>query len=348
MSLNLMTLTTGALTDGAEGTEAPPAAPRAIPITDIDGIRIGQVEDAAAGTGCTVLVSEAGMRAGLDIRGGGPASRETPLLDPLTAAQSIHAIVLAGGSAFGLDAAGGVMRCLEERDIGYAVGVTRVPLVVQSDIFDLTVGDASVRPDARMGFEAARLALDSPNYRDGNFGVGCGATVGKVAGMDYCMKSGVGSCAVQLGALKIGAVVVVNALGDVFDWRTGAQIAGLLNADKTGLRSTARYMQARIEAVDNRFTGNTTLAVVATNAAFDKPRLCKIAGMAHDGFARSIHPIHTSADGDSIYAVSVGKVPADMDLVGTLAAQVVSEAITRAIQSAESAYGFPCAAAINQ
>ena len=319
-----------------------------IPITGIEGIQIGQVEDAAAGTGCTVFVCEAGMRAGVDIRGGGPASRETPLLNPLMAAQAVHAIVLGGGSAFGLDAAGGVMRCLEERDIGFDVGVTKVPLVVQSDIFDLTVGDASVRPDAAMGYEAAQLALDAPNYRDGNYGVGCGATVGKLAGMEYCMKSGIGSYAVQIGDLKVGAVVVVNALGDVFDWRTGAQIAGLLTEDRTTLRSTAQYMRERLEVVENKFAGNTTLAVVVTNGDFDKSRLGKIAGMAHDGYARSIHPIHTSADGDSIYAVSVGEVPADQDLVGTLAAEVVSEAITRAIRSAESAYGFPCAADMAQ
>ena len=342
MSMTFLAMGTGVVS--AEREQDDCAASREIPIGDIGAIRIGQVENAQAGTGCTVLLCEAGMRAGLDIRGGGPASRETPLLDPLTAAQEIHAIVLAGGSAFGLDAAGGVMRLLEERDIGYDVGVTKVPLVVQSDIFDLTVGDVSVRPDADMGYEAARRALDAPNYRDGNYGAGCGATVGKLFGMDYCMKSGIGSYAVQIGDLKIGAVVVVNALGDVLDWRTGKPIAGLLNEDRTALRGTAQAMRERLEVVENKFTGNTTLAVVATNAAFDKPRLCKIAGMAHDGYARSIHPIHTSADGDSIYAVSVGQVAADQDLVGTLAAEVVSEAITRAVLSAESAYGYPGAA----
>ena len=179
---------------------------REIPITRL-GVRIGQTEDAAGGTGCTVFVSEKGMRAGVDIRGGGPASRETPLLNPLMAAQEIHAIVLAGGSAFGLGAADGVMKCLEERGIGFDVGVTKVPLVVQSDIFDLTVGDCSVRPDAAMGYQAAILALDAPNYRDGNYGVGCGATVGKIAGMDSSMKTGIGSCAIQIGELQVGAVV---------------------------------------------------------------------------------------------------------------------------------------------
>ena len=311
-------------------------------------VKIGQAEDAAAGTGCTVLLCESGMRAGLDVRGGGPASRETQLLNPLTAAQAIHAIVLAGGSAFGLEAANGVMACLEARGIGYDVGVTKVPLVVQSDIFDLTVGSAFIRPDAAMGYEAARRALEAPNYRDGNFGAGCGATVGKIAGMETCMKTGIGSYALQAGALQVGAIVVLNALGDIFDWKTGAQIAGLLTEDRTALRSTSEYMKTSVRAAENKFTGNTTLAVVLTNAAFSKPQLCKIAGMAHNGYARSIRPVHTSADGDSIYAVSVGGVQADQDLVGSLAAEVVSEAIVRAVECADSAFGFPAASALRR
>ncbi|MCR4621672.1 MAG: P1 family peptidase [Clostridiales bacterium] len=316
---------------------------REIPVTVIEGIRIGQTENASAATGLTVFIAENGMRAGLDVRGGGPASRESQLLNPLMAAQTIHAIVLSGGSAFGLGAAGGVMEYLEQLGYGYDVGVTKVPLVAQSDIFDLTVGDPFVRPDRDMGYEAARIAFEAPNYKDGNHGAGCGATVGKLLGMDCCMKSGIGSYALQLGELKIGAVVVVNALGDVFDRNTGKQIAGLLTEDKLALRSTSEQMKTSVEAVENKFTGNTTLAVVITNAAFDKARLCKIAGMAHDGYARSIAPVHTSADGDSIYAVSVGDISADMDLIGTLAAEVVSEAITRAIVNAESAYGYPSA-----
>ena len=311
-----------------------------IPIQAL-GLGIGQMENAAAGTGCTVLVCPEGMAAGLDVRGGGPASRESELLKPLAAAQTIHAVVLSGGSAFGLGAANGVMACLEERGIGFDVGVTKVPLVVQSDLFDLTVGDPAVRPDAAMGYEAARLALDAPNYRDGCFGAGCGATVGKLAGMDCCMKTGMGSYAVQIGELKVGAVVALNALGDVFDWRTGRQVAGLLTEDHTALRSTAELMRASVRAVENKFTGNTTLAVVITNAAFPKDRLCKIASMAQDGYARSIRPVHTSADGDSIYALSVGDVSADQDLVGELAAETVSQAILRAVYAAEGAYGFP-------
>ena len=320
---------------------------REISIMELEPVRIGQVENREAGTGCTVFLCEKGMRAGLDVRGGGPASRESQLLNPLMAAREIHAIVLAGGSAFGLNAAGGVMEYLESRGIGFDVGVTKVPLVVQSDLFDLTVGDPFIRPDASMGHAAARQALEAPNYRDGNFGAGCGATVGKIAGMETAMKTGIGSYAVQIGELKIGAVVALNALGDVFDWQTGRQIAGLLTEDKRALRSTSELLKGSIRAVDNRFTGNTTLGVVVTNAAFEKAALCKIAGMAHDGYARSIRPVHTSYDGDSIYAVSAGPVQADQEVVGMLAAEVVSEAITRAVQRAESAYGFPAAAELN-
>ena len=315
-----------------------------IKITDIEGLRIGQAENAAAGTGCTVVICDKGMRAGLDVRGGGPASRESQLLNPLMSAQILHAIVLAGGSAYGLGTANGVMKYLEEHGIGFDTGFALVPLVAQSDIYDLSVGDASVRPDPDMGYEAARRAFEEPNYRDGNYGAGCGATVGKICGMDTCMKTGIGSYAIELGALKIGAIVVLNALGDVFDWKNGRQIAGLLTEDKKTLRRTSEQMKSSVKVVDNKFTGNTTLAVVMTNARFEKAQLCKIAGMAHDGYARSINPVHTSADGDSIYAVSVGEVMADQDLTGMLAAEVVSEAIIRAVENAESAYGYPCEA----
>lgn len=315
---------------------------REIPVTDVGPIFIGQTEDSQAATGCTVLIAPQGMHAGLDVRGGGPASRESFLLDPLTAAQSIHAIVLAGGSAFGLGAANGVMQYLEEHDIGFDTGAARVPLVVQSDIYDLSIGDASVRPDAAMGYACARLAMESPNYRDGCFGAGCGATVGKYAGIDYCMKSGIGGYAVQIDELKIGALVVLNALGDIYDWKNGRQIAGLLNERKDALRSTAELMRQSYEVRENKFTSNTTLCVVFTNAGFSKPQLCKIAGMAHNGLARSINPVHTSADGDSIYAVSIGELRADQDLIGTLSAEIISEAVIRAVESADGAFGHPC------
>ncbi len=321
---------------------------REISISDIKGICIGQAENSSAGTGCTVLISKNGMRAGLDVRGGGPASRDSQLLNPLTAAQFVHAILLAGGSAFGLGAANGVMEYLEEHDIGFDVGVTKVPLVVQSDIFDLTVGDKSVRPDRAMGYEAAKNAMEAPNYKDGNFGAGCGATVGKLGGMDTCMKSGIGSYAIQIDSLQIGAIVAVNALGDIYDHKTGQKIAGLLTPDKSAFRDSVSLMKESIAVHENRFAENTTIGAIITNAAFDKSQLCKIAGMTHNGYARSIRPVHTSADGDSIYALSVGDVSADMDLVGTLAAEVMSEAITRAITSAETAYGFTSAADFNK
>ena len=260
-----------------------PLAGTEIKITDIEPLMIGQAENKEAATGCTVLICEDGMRAGLDVRGGGPASRESQLLNPLMSAQIVHAIVLSGGSAYGLGTANGVMTYLEEQGIGYDTGYALVPLVAQSDIYDLSVGDPSVRPDPDMGYEAAKKALEAPNYQDGNFGAGCGASVGKIAGMDYAMKTGIGSYAVQIGDLKIGAIVVLNALGDVYDWRTGEQIAGFLTEDKTSLRSTMEQMSSSIEAKDNKFTGNTTLAVVVTNANFNKSQLCKIAGMAHGG-----------------------------------------------------------------
>ena len=315
-----------------------------ISILEIKGIKIGQSENQAAGTGCTVFLSETGMRAGLDVRGGGPASRESELLNPLAAAQVIHAIVLAGGSAYGLGAADGVMKYLEEKGIGFEVGPSlKVPLVCQSDLFDLTVGDPYIRPDKAMGYDACLRAEENGagNYRDGNFGAGCGATVGKFAGMDYCMKSGIGSYAVQIGELQVGAVVAVNALGDIYDWKTGKKIAGLLAEDRKIFRSTEELMYASTEIVENKFTGNTTIGVIITNGKFEKASLCKIAGMAHDGYARSIRPVHTTADGDSIYAVSVGDVEADQDLTGVLAAEVMSEAIIRAVMSAEGAYGYP-------
>ena len=318
-----------------------------IAVTEIGPVRIGQAEDKAAATGCTVLICEEGMRAGLDVRGGGPASRESQLLNPLMAMQKIHAIVLAGGSAYGLGAADGVMAYLEEHGIGYDTGFARVPLVAQADLYDLSVGNPAVRPDAAMGYEAAKRAMEAPNYRDGNYGAGCGASVGKIAGMETAMKTGIGSYAVQLGEVKIGAVVALNALGDIHDWKTGRQVAGLLNGERTALRSTMDYMKQSTRVTENKFTGNTTLAVVITNASFDKAQLCKIAGMAHDGYARSIHPVHTSADGDSIYAVSVGSVRADQDLVGALSAEVVSEAILRAVFRAEGACGLPSAGDLN-
>ncbi len=319
---------------------------REIAITDFERLKIGQAENEQAGTGCTVLLlGEEGSPAGLDVRGGGPASRESELLKPMAAAGVIHAILLSGGSAFGLDAAGGVMRYLEERNIGFDVGVTKVPLVCQSCLFDLTVGDAHVRPDAAMAYAACRNA-EQGNYRDGNYGAGTGATVGKIRGMERCMKSGIGSYAVQLGELKVGALVAVNALGDIYDWRNGQKVAGLLAEDGRTFADGETEAWGRLAVQENKFVGNTTLGVVLTNARFDKSCLCKIAGMAQDGYARAIRPVHTTADGDSIYAVSLGDVPADQDAVGALGARVMAQAILRAVKAAVPAYGFPAASAL--
>lgn len=311
-----------------------------IRIEEIENIKIGSAQNEEAGTGCTVIICEKGAPAGLDVRGGGPASRESELLKPMAAAEVIHAVLLSGGSAFGLDAAGGVMEYLEERNIGFDVGITKVPLVCQSCLFDLGVGDYKVRPDKAMGYKACENA-EKGNYRDGNYGAGTGATVGKLYGKEFCMKSGIGSYAVQIGELKVGAIVAVNSLGDIYDWKNGKKVAGLLGKDKKTFLCTEDEVYKSYEVVKNKFVGNTTIGAVITNGKFQKTQLGKIAGMTHNGYARSIRPVHTTADGDSIYALSVGEVEADQDMVGTLAAQVMSEAILRAVTSAKTAYGFP-------
>ncbi len=311
-----------------------------IRVTDIEGFKIGQAEDKEAGTGCTVILSENGFPAGVDVRGGGPASRETELLRPFSATTMIHALVLGGGSAFGLDATGGVQQYLEERGIGFDVGVTRIPLVCQSDIFDLTVGRMDVRPDKEMSYHAC-VNSEKGNYRDGNFGAGCGASVGKWLGMDYAMKTGIGSAAVSLGDLKLGAIVALNALGDVFDPESGKMLAGILSEDKKTFRNTEQIMYDAMDVKEVKFVGNTTIGAILTNASLNKMQLSKVASMAHNGFARCIRPVHTSMDGDTIYALSGGVIKADVDLVGTLAARVMSRAIVKAVKSAEGAYGLP-------
>ena len=315
---------------------------REISIKDIENIKIGAAENLDGGTGCTVIICENGAPVGLDVRGGGPASRESELLKPTAAADRVHAVLLSGGSAFGLDAAGGVMKYLEERGVGFDVGITKVPLVCESCLFDLTVGDKDIRPDKEMGY-AACVNSKVGNYRDGSVGAGVGATVGKLYGMDYCMKSGIGSYAVQTGELQVGAIVAVNALGDIFDYKTGKKIAGLLNEEKNGFRSTTDEMLRNYSVKENKFVGNTTIGTVITNARFNKTELSKIASMAHNGYARAIDPVHTSADGDSIYAMSVGEVRADMDMLGTLAARVMAEAVVKAVKNAESMYGYKSA-----
>lgn len=319
---------------------------REINIMEVGGFRVGQTEDIAAGTGVTVLLFDDCAAAGVDIRGGGPASRETPLLAPVADAAGIHAILLSGGSAFGLDAAGGVMRYLEERGIGFDTGVTKVPLVCQSCIFDLAIGDMTVRPNGAMAYRACEKASRAP-FPLGCAGGGMGATVGKYKGRDFAMKSGIGAYAAQIGRIKVGAIVVVNALGDIFDIDSGRQVAGLRSEDGKGLRSTEQALYADIAGQHNPFAANTvtntTIGVVVTNAAFSKAQLTKIASMAHNGFARAIRPVHTTADGDSIYAVSTGREDGDLNAVGTLAAEVMARAILRGVSAATDAFGLPCA-----
>ena len=312
-------------------------------LSDIGGFAVGHAQNEEAATGLTVILFDKQTPVGIDIRGGGPASRETPLLDPHMAAAGLHAIVLGGGSAYGLDAAGGVMRYLEQRGIGLAVGPTVVPLVTQSDIFDLGIGRFDVRPDAAMAAEACAAAEHSMPAL-GNVGVGCGCTVGKAAGPAYAMKTGIGAYAVQVGEVKVGALIAVNAVGDIYDPETGKEIAGLRGEKKGELHKTEQLiwgMASRLRE-DGAVT-NTTIGAVFTNARFNKGELGKIAGMAQDGLARSIRPVHTSNDGDTLYAAGTGEVEAPLDVVGTLAAYVTAKAVCSAAWQAESSHGFPCA-----
>ncbi len=316
-----------------------------IALTSIDNIWIGHADNQDDGTGCSVILCEKGAPTGVDVRGGGPASRETQLLQPMAAATAIHGVLLSGGSAFSLGAADGVINYLAEKDIGFDTGIKKVPLVCQSAIFDLVVGSVDAYPDANMAYEAC---LDAKRcvLREGNVGAGMGATIGKYKGLTRMMKSGIGTYAVQIGALQVGAVVVVNALGDIFDPQTGQQIAGLLSEDGHSLVSTEAEMYKDYSAVDSLFTKNptnTTIGVIVTNAAFEKVSLQKIAGMAHNGMARTISPVHTGADGDTLYAMSVGDVSADVNIVGTLAARVTAEAILRGVGKAENLYGLKSA-----
>lgn len=302
-----------------------------IKITDIGNINIGNAQDQINGTGVTVIISKEGMGAGIDIRGGGPASRETPLLNPLMQADYINALVLSGGSAYGLDASAGVMEYLEERNIGFDTGVAKVPLVCQSCIFDLGYKNPKIRPDKKMGYDACiDSELNIP--KEGNIGAGTGATVGKLYGMEQSQKSGMGIYALQIGELKIGAIVVVNAFGDVFDDK-GNKIAGLTNKEGTEFLDFKEEMYKSLTP-KNQFTGNTTIGAVITNAKFEKSMLSKIASMAQNGLARRICPVHTMADGDSVYALSAGNVIADINVVGTLACQVMEKAIERAVKTA--------------
>lgn len=308
-----------------------------IGIMDVGGFRLGHAQDHEAATGCTVLLFDRMSPAGLDVRGGGPASRESQILAPVAQAEGINAILLSGGSAFGLDAAGGVMKYLEERDIGFETGVAKVPLVCQADLFDLGVGRADVRPDQKMAYEACcNAGYDAP--LEGNIGAGTGCTVGKYRGMQRAMKAGIGTFAVEAGPLKVGAVVAVNALGDVC--KNGKVIAGLRNKERTDLSDTLQELFSDVSGAELP-GGNTTLGVVVTNAKLCKTQLTKVAGMTHNGYARAIRPVHTNADGDSIYAVSTGETPGDVNVVGAMAAYAMEQAIHQAVKQAQTAYGLP-------
>ncbi len=313
-----------------------------ISITEIENVSIGNAQDFAGGTGCTVILCERGAPTGVDVRGGAPASRETDLLDPVATVDRIHAVLLSGGSAFGLDAAAGVMEYLERKNVGFDAGVAKVPIVCQSSLFDLVVGSAAARPDKAMGYQAC-VDSESNRPQEGNVGAGTGATVGKYHGLNYMMKSGLGIYAVQLGELKLAAIVAVNALGDVFDPETGKIIAGMLTPDLTGFANTELAMYSQYSNKKDLFTGNTTIGAIVTNGKFNKVQAAKIAAMAQNGYAKAIFPVHTTADGDSIYAMSVGDVEADINVVGTLAAKVTAKAVARAVSQAEPAYGLKSA-----
>ncbi|MGM9941948.1 MAG: P1 family peptidase [Bulleidia sp.] len=303
-----------------------------IRIQDIEGYRIGNAEYEEYATGVTVILPEKGAVTGVDIRGGGPASRESGLLNPLAANDCVNAVVLSGGSAFGLDTASGVMKYLEEKGIGFPTGAGVVPIVCASCIFDLVL-DNTKRPDAELGYQAC-INAQSYHYQDGNYGGGLGATCGKIAGPAHMMKSGIGSAAFQCGDLKVGAVVIVNCAGDVFDFETGQKIAGCYDYDRQVFISGEDTFYAMQKSPD-LFHANTTIGAILTNASFNKTQLTKIAGMAHDGMARSINPVHTEFDGDTIYAMANGTVSADINIVGTLAARAFSCAVSNAVYAAE-------------
>ncbi len=315
-----------------------------ISAAQLEGLRIGNAQNQEAKTGVTVLLFENGATLGVDISGGGPASRETPLALPLTADNPVHAIVLSGGSAFGLAASDGVMRYLEERGIGYQTGYAKVPLVCQSCIYDLGLGRADIRPDKEMGYEAC-VNAEKNQPLCGSVGAGTGATVGKLYGMARAMKSGLGIYGAEVGRLKMAAVVVVNAVGDIFNPETGQKVAGLRAEDGTGFADSCSelYKISRQKDLFDQekkpnldMNTNTTIGAVITNGRFSKAEMNKIASMARNAYGRCINPVGTMADGDTIYAASIGQEKADLNMAGTLAAQVMAKAILKAAEQRDS------------
>jgi L-aminopeptidase/D-esterase-like protein len=329
-----------------------------IDITEVDGFLFGSAEDVAGATGCSVVICPDGAVAGVDVRGGGPATRETDLLSPERRIERAHAVVLSGGSAYGLEAASGVMEYLEARGIGYETRIAKVPIVCGASLFDLLVGDVKARPDKEMGRAACDEAFAGSPLREGNCGAGTGATVGKYMGPGRMMKSGLGCAAVRTGNVKVGAVAAVNAIGDVFDYESGRLIAGLLSEDGGRIAGTESEMYSFIGSGRDALTGddddapagggdgvpeNTTLLCVVTNAVMTKGQACRMAALAHDGMARAVRPVHTSADGDAAFAMASCTVEADPDIVAVLAADVAAAAIKRAVLAAEPAYGLKAA-----
>jgi len=311
-------------------------------ITDVAGIKVGHYTDSRRPTGCTAILCEGGAVGGVDVRGAAPGTRETDLLNPVNTVQEVHAVVLSGGSAFGLDAATGVMRYLEERGVGFPVGVGRVPIVPAAILFDLTVGDAKIRPNAEAGYQAAKAATTNPPEQ-GNVGAGAGATVGKLFGMSRAMKGGIGTAAIKVAGITVGAIVAVNAVGDVFDPSNGKVIAGARTKDgKRLLNTMSALLNGEAPASLTEATAST-IGLVATDAVLNKAQATKVAQMAHDGLARTINPIHTSLDGDTIFAIATGKSSrhANVTLIGALAAEVIARAVISAVRSAKGLQGLP-------
>jgi L-aminopeptidase/D-esterase-like protein len=315
-------------------------------LTAVPGLKVGHHTLTERPTGCTVVLAEQGATAGVDVRGSAPGTRETDLLAPTASVEQVHAIMLGGGSAFGLDAASGVMRYLEQRGVGFKFGGAVVPIVPGAILFDLGVGDPKIRPTAECGFLAAKSATDGPVI-EGNVGAGAGATVGKMGGRDRAMKGGIGSAALTLpNGLIVAALVAVNARGDIIDPATGQVVAGMRTEDGKGLADVRRRLKSgALDLPLPEPLQHTTIGVVATNATLTKTQATRIAQMAHDGLARAIAPAHTSADGDAIFALATGvrAGPADLDTIGILAADAMAEAILRAVRAATSIPGYPAA-----
>ena len=315
-------------------------------ITDIAGLKVGHFTDPRRPTGCTVLLCPEGAVAGVDVRGAAPGTRETDLLHPLATIAEVHALLLTGGSAFGLAAADGVMQWLEARGFGVPVGPARVPIVPAAVLFDLWVGDARIRPDAAAGFAACEAATDQPPAQ-GSVGAGAGASVGKLFGIAGAMKGGIGTAAIQVGGITVAALVAVNAMGDVIDPATGQIVAG---ARAPGGRQTINLMQALCagQLPAPLMAGMaTTIGIVATDAVLTKTQANKLAGMAHDGLARAINPVHTSQDGDAMFALATGGagLPGHLTVLGALAAEVTARAVLNAVRAATglSAHHLPSA-----